>query len=255
MNTNSGASDSNSVVIKHHHNHHSAVTSVSNNVCPTEMNGSAEFSNDRHSHRHLKSHVVSSNGSIADISRISHQTAVIYNGKQTSTMLTTAYHAQQKSTAKNLHGDNPVTSNGSLNLVANNGASSALPLTKMSSKGPTNSVTLQPFQSQKSHAPNGTVNSGSEKSGYGRHQSPALLLKQSPRSHHYSGHSSVVDFLYGGIDSLSTVASSPTLLFASAVGSGTPGSNHYSESKYAYSVSGVPGTPAQSSAAAAFFAR
>jgi hypothetical protein len=255
ININSGASDSNSVVIKYQHNHHSAVTGLSNNVSPTEMNGSAEFSNDRHNHRHLKNHVVPSNGAVTDTSRISHQTTVVYNGKQSSTMLTTAYHSQQKLTAKNLVGDAAVTSNGGLNLVANNGASSALPLTKISSKGSTNSVPLQSCQSQKSYVPNGTVNSGSEQSGYGRHQSPALLLKQSPRTHHYSGNSSVVDFLYGGIDSLSTGTSSPTLLFASAIGSGAPGSNHYSESKYAYSVSGVPGTPAQSSAAAAFFAR
>jgi hypothetical protein len=215
------------------------------------MNGNAEFSNDTFSRRYLKNHVVSSNGALTDTSRISHQTTVVFNGKQSSTMLTTAYHSQQKLTAKNVVVDNEVTSNGGLNLVVNNGTSSALPLTKVSSKGSINSATLQSFQSQKSYVPNGTMNSDSEQSGYGRHQSAAVLSKHYPRTQHYSGNSSVVDCLYGGIDDLSTGTSSPTLLFGSA----TAGSKYYSESKYAYSVSGVPGTPAQSSAAAAFFAR
>jgi len=255
INTNTSAPESNSVVTKHHHNHHGAVTSISNNICPTEMNGSAELSINRHSHKHLKNHVLSSVGAVTDSSRFSHQTAVVYNGKQSTTMLTTAYQSQQKSATKNLVGNAAVTSNGGVNLVVNNLASSAMPQTKLSSKGSTNSVTLQSFQPQKSLLSNGTLSSSSEQSVYGRHQSPASVSKPSPRSHHYGGHSSVVDFLYGGLDSLSTGTSSPTLLLATGVGSGTSGSNYYSESKYAYSVSGVPGTPAQSSAAAAFFAR
>jgi hypothetical protein len=249
-NIKTSASDSNNVVIKHNQGYHRAVTNISNNVGATEMNGSDELSNDRHGYKHCKNHVASSNGAITDASRVSHQTAVIYNGKQSSTVLATAYQSQQKSATKNV-GNSSVTSNGGLSLVANNRASLAVPQSKISSKGSTNAVTLQSFQSQKSHLSNGAVNTCSEQSGYGRHHSPALLATPSPRSHHYSGHSSVVDFLYGGIDTLSNGASSPTLL----LGSGTAGSNYYSESKYAYSVSGVPGTPAQSSAAAAFFAR
>jgi hypothetical protein len=253
-NVNTSASDSNSVVIKQHQSHRRSVTNFSNNIGQTEMNGSDELSNDRHGYKHFKNHVTSSNGAITDASRISHQTAVIYNGKQSSTVLATAYQSQQKSAAKSV-GNVSVTSNGGLNLVVNSCSSSAVPQSKVSSKGTTNSVTLQSFQSQKSHLLNGAVNTCSEQSGYGRHHSPALLSTPASRSHHYSGHSSVVDFLYGGIDTLSNGASSPTLLLGSTVGSGTPGSNYYSESKYAYSVSGVPGTPAQSSAAAAFFAR
>jgi hypothetical protein len=93
------------------------------------------------------------------------------------------------------------------------------------------------------------VNSSSEQSGYVRHQPTPSTISQ-----HYGGHS-VVDFLYSGVESQSAGTSSPTLLLGPGVASGTPGSNYYSESKYAYSVSGVPGTLAQSSAAAAFFAR
>jgi hypothetical protein len=247
-NNKTSASDSNSVVIKHNQSHHRAVTNISNNVGTTEMNGSDELSNDRHGYKHFKNHVASSNGAITDASRISHQTAVIYNGKQSSTVLATAYQSQQKSANKNV-GNSSVSSNGGLSLVHNR-ASLAVPQCKISSKGSTNSVTLQSFQTQKSHLLNGAVNTCSEQGGYGRH-SPAVLSTPSPRSYHYSGHSSVVDSLYGGIDTVSNGTSSPTLL----LGPGTPGSNYYSESKYAYSVSGVPGTPAQSSAAAAFFAR
>lgn len=221
------------------------MTGVSKNACLTAMNGGAEYSSDRHNHKHLKTHVVASNGKLTDTSRIPHQTTVVYNGKQSSTMLTSAFHSQQRLTAKNLVGDTPMISNGGLNVIAN----------KISSKGPSNSVTLQSFQSQKSSVANGTVNSGSDLSGYGRLQSPALLSKQCPRINHYSGSSSVVDFLYGGVDTRSAGTSSPTQLFGPSVGTGAPGTSHYSESKYAYSVSGVPGTPAQSSAAAAFFAR
>jgi hypothetical protein len=218
------------------------------------MNGSDELSNDRHGYKHFKNHVASSNGATTDASRIPHQTAVIYNGKQSSTVLATAYQSQQKSVVKNV-GSSSITSNGGLNLFVNSGASSAVPQGKVSSKGSTSSVTLQSFQLQKSHLLNGAVNACSEQSSYGRHHSPALPPTPSARPHHYSGHSSVVDFLYGGIDTLSNGTSSPTLLLGPTIGSGTPGSNYYSESKYAYSVSGVPGTPAQSSAAAAFFAR
>lgn len=253
-NTNTSASDNNTVVIKDHQSHHRSVTNVSSNAGVTEMNGGGELSNDRHGYKHYKNHVASSNGATTDASRISHQTAVIYNGKQSSTVLATAYQSQQKSAVKNV-GNSSVTSNGGSNLFVNSGASSAVPQGKASSKGSTSSVTLQSFQLQKSHLLNGAVNVCSEQSSYGRHHSPALPPTPSARPHHYSGHSSVVDFLYGGIDTLSNGASSPTLLLGPAIGSGTPGSNYYSESKYAYSVSGVPGTPAQSSAAAAFFAR
>jgi hypothetical protein len=217
------------------------------------MNGSDELSNDRHGYKHFKNHVAQSNGATPDTSRISHQTAVIYNGKQSSTVLATAYQSQQKSAVKNV-GNSSVSSNGSLNSFVNSGSTSAVPKGKVSSKGSTSSVTLQSFQLHKSHLLNGAVNACSEQSGNGRHHAAALPPTHSTRPH-YSGHSSVVDFLYGGIDTVSNGASSPSLLLGSAIGSGTPGSNYYSESKYAYSVSGVPGTPAQSSAAAAFFAR
>ena len=252
-NSNTSASDSNSVVIKDHQSHHRAVTNFSSNTGATEMNGSDELANGRHAYKHFKNHVASSNGATTDGSRVSHQTAVIYNGKQASTVLTTAYQSQQKSAVKNV-GNCSVTSNGGLNLFVNNGASSAVSQGKVSSKGSASSVTLQSFQQQKSHFLNGPVNACSEESGYARRHSPVLPPTPSARPH-YSGHSSVVDFLYGGIDTLSNGASSPTLLLGPNIGSATPGSNYYSESKYAYSVSGVPGTPAQSSAAAAFFAR
>lgn len=244
INTNTRPTDGNSVLIKHHQNHHGAVTSISNNIDNTDMNASDELLNHN---KHLKNHVVS-NGAVMDSSRISHQTAVIYNGKQYSTVLTTACKSQQKSTGKSSVGNATVTSNGGLHLGPINGATSAIPQTKIS-KGSPNSVTLKSFQFQKPHLPNGIVNSSSEQSGYVRHQPTP-----SPRSH-YSGHS-IVDFLYGGgLESHSAGTSSPTLLLGPSVTSGTPGSNYYSESKYAYSVSGVPGTLAQSSAAAAFFAR
>lgn len=247
INSNTSGADGNSVVIKHQ-NHHGAVTSISNNIDSTEMNESHEVQIDKLGYnKHLKNHVVS-NGAVMDPSTISHQTAVIYNGKQYSTVLTTAYRPQQKSTAKSSVGNTAVTHNGGVNFGANNGAISAMPQTKIS-KGPTNSVTLKSFQLQKPHLPNGVVNSGSEQSGYVRHQQTSAS-----RSHHYGGQS-VVDFLYGGLDTHSTGRSSPTLLLGGGVASATPGSSYYSESKYAYSVSGVPGTLAQSSAAAAFFAR
>lgn len=240
ININTSTTDGNSVLIRHHQNRHGAVTSIASNIDRTEMNGSDELPIDKHGYnKHLKNHVVS-NGAVMDSSRISHQTAVIYNGKQYSTVLTTSYKPQQKLTAKSLVGNATITANG--------GTASAIPPTKIS-KGSTNSVTLKSFQFQKPHLPNGIVNSSSEQSGYVRHQ-PA----PSTRSH-YGGHS-VVDFLYGGgLDTHSAGTSSPTLLLGPGVTSATPEGNYYSESKYAYSVSGVPGTLAQSSAAAAFFAR
>jgi hypothetical protein len=241
ININTSGSDGTGVLIKQQ-NHHGPVTSVSGNDS-TEMNRSEQLSIDRQGYsKHLKNHVVS-NGAVVDPSRISHQTAVIYNGKQYSTVLTTAYKSQQKSTAKSLVGSATVASNG-----ASNGATSAVTQTKIS-KGAASSVVLKPFPSQKPYLPNGVVNSSAEQAGYGRHQ-PVT----SARTHQYSGQS-VVDFLYGGLDGHSAGGSSPTSLLGSGGASGNAGSGYYSESKYAYSVSGVPGTLAQSSAAAAFFAR
>ncbi|XP_069691781.1 uncharacterized protein [Periplaneta americana] len=191
---------SSGVVIKHHHNHHHG----------GDMSGK---------------HVVSPADST---SRNTHQSAVVFNGKQSTTMLTNSY--QQKACVKNSVVNPTINANG---VAVSNGNSSAMPQTKISNKGSASQRMLSP---------------GDEVGGYGRHQPP----KPSPRSHHYTGHSSVVDFLYGGLDGLST---SPTLVLTPGMGAGTPSSSYYSESKYAYSVSGVPGTPAQSSAAAAFFAR
>jgi hypothetical protein len=247
INGKTSASDGNGVVIKPQ-NHHGAVTSIPGNIDTADMNGSDESHMDKYAYnKHCKSHVVS-NGAVVEPSRVSHQTAVIYNGKQYSTVLTTAYKSQQKPAAKSLVGNATVTHNGGINFGVSNGAISAMPQTKMS-KAATNSVTLKSFQLQKPHLPNGVVTSRSEQSGHvRREQAPPA------RSHHYGGHS-VVDFLYGGLDAHSAGSSSPTLLLGAAVASGNPASNYYSESKYSYSVSGVPGTLAQSSAAAAFFAR
>ncbi|PSN48770.1 hypothetical protein C0J52_05179, partial [Blattella germanica] len=123
---------------------------------------------------------------------------------------------------------------------------------------PANGATMQQTKLSKSVVvPNGTLsdtnnyprhgaNNSTSTSEHNRHvpSSSSVLPKASPRNHVYSGHSSVVDFLYD-----------TSLLLTPGVAPGTPGATFYSESKYAYSVSGVPGTPAQSSAAAAFFAR
>ena len=147
-------------------------------------------------------------------------------------------------------------------VTSNNGTSTTMQQTKISSK-PNNSAVKSSIsinngiKSQistnngiKPQLPNVTVNSTAEMNNYPR----GVLPKTSPRTHLYTGHSSVVDFLYsGGLDTLSTAT--PALLLGPGGPSGTPASTYYSESKYAYSVSGVPGTPAQSSAAAAFFAR
>jgi len=101
-------------VCRHHQNHHRAMTNVSSKAGVTEMNGSDDLSNDRHGYKHFKNHVASSNGATTDASRLSHQTTVIYSGKQSSTVLATAFQLQQKSAVKNV-GNSSVTSNGGLN--------------------------------------------------------------------------------------------------------------------------------------------
>ncbi|KAJ9586946.1 hypothetical protein L9F63_019437 [Diploptera punctata] len=147
-------------------------------------------------------------------------------------------------------------------IPPNNGTPTTMQQTKISTKSNNNPVKstvptnngvkcqLSGNNVMKSQLPNGTVNSSVEINSYTR----GVLPKTSPRTHLYTGHSSVVDFLYtGGLDTLSSA--NPNIIIGPGGASSTPGSTYYSESKYAFSVSGVPGTPAQSSAAAAFFAR